>query len=132
MQYNILCETALYKYNVFHKLLTASYEYFVAFPKTIHSFLLTLFVTYAENNSVLYVRTIAFSSEILDCISFQSFLLYLGLCRTCEVFGVSKFIIGSMRYLEDKTFEMLSVTSHKWINIEEVEPFIKITIQNLN
>lgn len=45
-----------------------------------------------------------------------------GLCRTCEIFAVSRFIIGSKRYMEDKEFEILSVTSHKWINIEEVLP----------
>lgn len=45
-----------------------------------------------------------------------------GLCRTCEIFGVSKFIIGSMRYVEDKAFETVSVTSQKWVSIEEVQP----------
>jgi len=44
----------------------------------------------------------------------------VGLCRTCEIFGVSKFVISSLRHVEDKSFENLSVSSHKWIHIEEV------------
>jgi len=33
---------------------------------------------------------------------------------------VSKFVISSLRYLDDKTFDNLSVSSHKWIHIDEV------------
>lgn len=43
-----------------------------------------------------------------------------GLCRTCEIFGVSRLVVPSKRILEDKRFTALSVTSEKWIPIEEV------------
>ena len=43
-----------------------------------------------------------------------------GLCRTCEIFGVSKYVVSSLRYLADQTFQSLSVSSEKWVNIIEV------------
>jgi tRNA G18 (ribose-2'-O)-methylase SpoU len=43
-----------------------------------------------------------------------------GLCQSCEIFGVSKFVIGNLRYLDDKNFERLSVTAQKWMHIDEV------------
>ncbi|CAH1262094.1 TARBP1 [Branchiostoma lanceolatum] len=45
-----------------------------------------------------------------------------GLCRTCEIFGVSTLVLGSMKYVEDKTFQQLSVSSQGWVNIQEVRP----------
>lgn len=45
-----------------------------------------------------------------------------GLCRTCEIFGVEKFVIGSLKHTEDKQFQNLSVSSDKWVTIEEVKP----------
>ncbi|KAL1434975.1 hypothetical protein MTO96_001532 [Rhipicephalus appendiculatus] len=44
-----------------------------------------------------------------------------GLCRTCEVFGVNKFVVGSLKYLEDRNFQGLSVSAEKWITISEVK-----------
>jgi tRNA guanosine-2'-O-methyltransferase len=46
-----------------------------------------------------------------------------GISRTCEIFGVKELVIGSLKYLEDKTFQSLSVTSEKWLNIKEVSVF---------
>ena len=46
--------------------------------------------------------------------------LFTGLCRTCEIFGVSEFVISNMRYVHDKAFQSLSVTAEKWIPIKEV------------
>ena len=43
-----------------------------------------------------------------------------GLCRTSEIFGVSKLVLGSYRYVEDKQFTNLSVTAEKWLPVEEV------------
>ncbi|KAL3874090.1 hypothetical protein ACJMK2_037153 [Sinanodonta woodiana] len=43
-----------------------------------------------------------------------------GLCRTSEIFGVSEFVLGKLSYTEDKAFQSLSVTAHKWLNITEV------------
>ncbi|GBN54083.1 putative methyltransferase TARBP1 [Araneus ventricosus] len=47
-----------------------------------------------------------------------------GLCRTCEVFGVSEFVIGSLRYTEDKQFQNLAVSADKWVSIKEVKPYM--------
>lgn len=44
-----------------------------------------------------------------------------GLCRTCEVFGVTQYVIGNLKYLEDKQFQNLSVSAERWINIIEVK-----------
>ncbi|ESN96284.1 hypothetical protein HELRODRAFT_68048 [Helobdella robusta] len=43
-----------------------------------------------------------------------------GLCRTCEIFGIKRLVLGSLKVTSDVGFEKLSVTSHKWMNIEEV------------
>jgi tRNA G18 (ribose-2'-O)-methylase SpoU len=43
-----------------------------------------------------------------------------GLCRTCEAFGVSEYVLGSLKYTEDKQFRSLSVTAEQWIPISEV------------
>lgn len=43
-----------------------------------------------------------------------------GISRTCEIFNVKELVIGNIRYLEDKSFQTLSVTSEKWLNIKEV------------
>ncbi|KAI0221145.1 putative methyltransferase TARBP1 [Lamellibrachia satsuma] len=44
-----------------------------------------------------------------------------GLCRTCEIFGVSEFVIANLMYVADKMFQSLSVTAHKWLPIREVK-----------
>ena len=49
------------------------------------------------------------------------FVFVAGLCRTCEVFGVKEFVIGSLKYVSDTNFSSLSVTAQKWIDIREVE-----------
>ena len=46
--------------------------------------------------------------------------IIVGLCRTSEIFGVSEYIMGSLKFLEDKAFQSLSVTAHKWLPITEV------------
>ncbi|XP_063241953.1 probable methyltransferase TARBP1 [Bacillus rossius redtenbacheri] len=45
-----------------------------------------------------------------------------GLSRTCEVFGASRYVLGSLRYAEDKQFQNLSVNADKWISMLEVKP----------
>ena len=47
-----------------------------------------------------------------------------GICRTCEIFNVKELVIGSIKYMEDRLFQHLSVTSENWINIKEVNAFI--------
>lgn len=44
-----------------------------------------------------------------------------GLCRTCEIFSVSEFVIGNLRYIEDKQFQTLAVSADKWVPIKEVK-----------
>ncbi|RWS13919.1 putative methyltransferase TARBP1-like protein [Dinothrombium tinctorium] len=44
-----------------------------------------------------------------------------GLCRTCEVFGARKLVIGNASVLNDKDFVQLSVSAQKWVNIKEVK-----------
>ena len=48
------------------------------------------------------------------------FFSYLGLCRTCEIFGVSEIVFSSKNVVEEKEFKSLSVTAEKWVNISEV------------
>ncbi|XP_060099002.1 probable methyltransferase TARBP1 isoform X2 [Heteronotia binoei] len=46
-----------------------------------------------------------------------------GLCRTCEIFGVSALIVGSLHYINDKQFQYLSVSAEQWLSLLEVKPF---------
>ncbi|XP_050347270.1 uncharacterized protein LOC126771438 [Nymphalis io] len=45
-----------------------------------------------------------------------------GMARTSEVFGVQTYVVDSMRHLQDKQFQGLSVSAERWINVEEVRP----------
>ena len=47
-------------------------------------------------------------------------IYFAGLCRTSEIFGVSEYVIGNLKYVKAHEFESLSVTAHKWIPITEV------------
>ena len=49
---------------------------------------------------------------------YYSFCILIGLCRTCEVFGVSELVIASRNTLEEKEFKSLSVTAQKWLKIK--------------
>ena len=51
-----------------------------------------------------------------------SYHTLLGLCRTCEIFGVSEYVISSIKFVNDRNFETLSVSAHKWLPITEVPP----------
>ncbi|XP_059622676.1 uncharacterized protein LOC132265900 [Phlebotomus argentipes] len=44
-----------------------------------------------------------------------------GLARTCEIFGVQKMIIDSLRDVEHKDFLALSMSAEKWLTLEEVK-----------
>ncbi|XP_054828884.1 probable methyltransferase TARBP1 [Eublepharis macularius] len=46
-----------------------------------------------------------------------------GLCRTCEIFGVSALIVGNLQYINDKQFQYLSVSAEQWLSLLEVKPF---------
>lgn len=45
-----------------------------------------------------------------------------GLCRTCEIFGASALVLDSLRHVNDKQFQSLSVTSERWLPLLEVKP----------
>ncbi|KAK3700694.1 hypothetical protein QZH41_015635 [Actinostola sp. cb2023] len=45
-----------------------------------------------------------------------------GLCRTSEIFGVRKLVLGSNEMLKDQNFKKLSVSSSKWVDVEQVRP----------
>lgn len=53
------------------------------------------------------------------CIT-HIYTFVLGLCRTCEIFGVSELVLGNIKVLEEKEFQSLSVTAEKWITVTEV------------
>ncbi|XP_060720416.1 probable methyltransferase TARBP1 [Tachysurus vachellii] len=45
-----------------------------------------------------------------------------GLCRTCEIFGASALVLGSLHHVGDKQFQALSVSSELWLPLMEVKP----------
>ncbi|KAM8852619.1 putative methyltransferase TARBP1 isoform 1-T1 [Synchiropus picturatus] len=45
-----------------------------------------------------------------------------GLCRTCEIFGASALVLDSLRHINDKHFQSLSVSSELWLPLHEVKP----------
>jgi tRNA guanosine-2'-O-methyltransferase len=40
-----------------------------------------------------------------------------GLCRSCEIFGVGTYVIGSKKYCDNKEFQTLSVTSDRYVQL---------------
>ncbi|XP_015672407.1 probable methyltransferase TARBP1, partial [Protobothrops mucrosquamatus] len=46
-----------------------------------------------------------------------------GLCRTCEIFGVSALTVSNLHYINDKQFQHLSVSAEQWLSVIEVKPF---------
>ena len=44
-----------------------------------------------------------------------------GLCRTCEIFGASKLVLGSKHVVSETGFRSVSVSSEKWVEVEEVK-----------
>ncbi|XP_050981774.1 probable methyltransferase TARBP1 isoform X2 [Labeo rohita] len=45
-----------------------------------------------------------------------------GLCRTCEIFGAKALVLDSLRHVNDKQFQALSVSSELWLPMLEVKP----------
>ncbi|XP_045768760.1 probable methyltransferase TARBP1 isoform X2 [Maniola jurtina] len=45
-----------------------------------------------------------------------------GMARTSEVFGVRAYVVDSLRHLQDKQFQGLSVSAERWVPVEEVRP----------
>ena len=45
-----------------------------------------------------------------------------GLCRTCEVFGVDEYVVGSLAVVKDPNFTNLSLTAQQWMQMKEVKP----------
>ncbi|KAH0539284.1 uncharacterized protein LOC123259258 [Cotesia glomerata] len=44
-----------------------------------------------------------------------------GLARTAEIFCAKQLVLSSMKYVENKEFQMLSVSAEKWVQITEVK-----------
>ncbi|KTF72505.1 hypothetical protein cypCar_00047890, partial [Cyprinus carpio] len=38
-----------------------------------------------------------------------------GLCKTCEIFGAKALVLDSLRHVNDKQFQALSVSSELWL-----------------
>ena len=51
-----------------------------------------------------------------------------GLCRTCEIFGVSQLVLNSMNITEDSQFQALSVSAEKWVSITQVYVFVPVIL----
>ncbi|CAF4893740.1 unnamed protein product [Pieris macdunnoughi] len=45
-----------------------------------------------------------------------------GMARTSEIFAVNTYVIDSLRHLQDKQFQGLSVSAERWVNVIEVRP----------
>ena len=45
-----------------------------------------------------------------------------GLARTCEIFSASQYVINSLRDVENKEFQALSMSAEKWLNLAELKP----------
>ncbi|CAG9579074.1 unnamed protein product [Danaus chrysippus] len=45
-----------------------------------------------------------------------------GMARTGEVFGVHTYIMDSLRHVQNRIFQDLSVSAERWLNVEEVRP----------
>lgn len=50
-----------------------------------------------------------------------------GLARTSEIFGIKRLLIGNNHILKNPEFLSLSVTAHRWLEIEEVFAWNLIT-----
>lgn len=46
-----------------------------------------------------------------------------GLARSSEIFAVKQYIVNSLKDLENKEFQALSMTAEKWLNVAELKSF---------
>ncbi|XP_058834020.1 uncharacterized protein LOC131691534 [Topomyia yanbarensis] len=46
-----------------------------------------------------------------------------GLARSSEIFAVQQYIVNSLKDLENKEFQALSMTAEKWLNVAELKSF---------
>uniref|UniRef100_A0A8D8F103 Probable methyltransferase TARBP1 n=1 Tax=Culex pipiens TaxID=7175 RepID=A0A8D8F103_CULPI len=46
-----------------------------------------------------------------------------GLARSSEIFGVRQYVVGSLKDVESKEFQALSMTAEKWLNVAELKSF---------
>ena len=57
--------------------------------------------------------------------------LAVGLCRTCEIFGVSEIVLQNVRLVEEKQFQSLSVSAEKWIRVTEVRTYVRTITEDV-
>ncbi|XP_065089966.1 probable methyltransferase TARBP1 [Ochlerotatus camptorhynchus] len=46
-----------------------------------------------------------------------------GLARSSEIFAVKQYVVNSLKDLENKEFQALSMTAEKWLNVAELKSF---------
>ncbi|XP_055628076.1 uncharacterized protein LOC129769687 [Toxorhynchites rutilus septentrionalis] len=46
-----------------------------------------------------------------------------GLARSAEVFGIHQYVVNSLKEVENKEFQALSMTAEKWLNLAELKYF---------
>lgn len=47
-------------------------------------------------------------------------IVFVGLCRTCEIFGARALVLDSLHHISDKHFQSLSVSAELWLPLIEV------------
>jgi len=61
----------------------------------------------------------------------KDYLRFLGLCRTCEIFGVTQLVINNINIIEDTQFQALSVSAERWVPITQVtRSYLQCFIKN--
>lgn len=80
-------------------------------------FLLEMYLL-LDCRSYRYIYHINLRSH-LCCYLFAGFC-FVGLCRTCEIFGASVLVLDSLHHVRDKHFQSLSVSSELWLPLMEV------------
>lgn len=75
--------------------------------------------------AIYLLHSLSFSLGVLAWCLFSTqkslyFLVFVGLCRTSEIFGASALVVGSLHYIHDKQFQHLSVSAEQWLPIVEV------------
>lgn len=64
--------------------------------------------------------TVNYNGYIISVTQRLQGVYHVGLCRTCEIFGVSQVVLNSTNIIEDSQFQALSVSAEKWVPIIQV------------
>ena len=69
---------------------------------------------------MMYVGCSMYDLQNYICLYGNFTFYHTGLCRTCEIFGVSQVVLNSTNIIEDSQFQALSVSAEKWVPITQV------------